>query len=308
MDNNIKIKTGPAQAGYRQREVWRPKSAQTVSDRAECPHCGEEIMAGYAICPHCGRSLTPGKCSFCGSAMKETAKFCTHCGQGREGIVCPECGTLNSRNFCRVCNAPLTRMAQQAMAAAKNDPAFKAVQAKVQELAELRERIEELKNAEAPEKPRPELSEADKALLNEYADILNAIGAPRPKAKPQAEERQRPVYEENVMSLDEIMAAYREKAEEMNAALAALTPPPEFTPEQQRDYFSARKIATKVTEYDMSGYKPSLWVCNYCGFKHNCPSECCSPELGGTWIYITPEQYIENNAAYIAGPTSLKID
>lgn len=282
----------------RQRQAWRPKSTQASALR--CPHCGGDIEASFVICPHCGRSLTPEKCSFCGAAMKPTAKFCTKCGQPREGIKCPECGTLNSRNFCRKCNAPLTSMAQKAIEAAKKDPAFKIIQAKADELAELHAQIEELRNNQAADTTPPELTDEDKRLLDEYADILASIGATKPQKKEQKRKKEpekRKQYADTTVSLDEIMKAYKEKAAEMNEALAALTPPPEYTPEQQRDYYSARKVATKVVTYDadMTGYRPSVWCCNFCGCLHNCPSDCTRPELGGTWIYTTPEEYAKQN-------------
>lgn len=281
------------------RQAWRPKP---VGSR-KCPHCGAAVKASYAICPECGRSLTPERCSFCGAAMKETARFCTRCGQSRDGIECPECGTLNARNFCRKCNAALTPMAAAALAAAKADPAFRAVQAKADELAELHARIEEMQAAP------PQLSAADRAMLDDYAAILNSIGSAQPRpAQTKAAPQQRRIYADTTASLDDIMRAYREKAAEMDAALAALTPPPDFTPEQQRDYFSARKIASKVTTCDMSGYRPTLWQCNYCGFRHNNPSECAEPQLGGTWLYITPEQYIQDNPGIITTENKLIIE
>lgn len=276
-------------------QKWRPKQARKTDDSAVCPHCGLDIKATYAICPHCGRSLTPGKCSFCGAPMKAGAKFCTRCGQSGEGVVCPECGTLNSRNFCRKCNAPLTPMAAKALEAAKADPAVKALQAKAEELAELHARIEELR---AAGEDTPGLSAADRALLDEYADILSSMGTMKPAPvaqKAPAAPAARREYKESAPSLDDIMKAFREKAAEMNAAMAALVPPPDYTPEQQRDYYSARKVLKTHTQADLTEYNPSLWCCNYCGCLHNNPSECAEPQLGGTWIYQSPEEYIANN-------------
>lgn len=290
-------------------EIWKPKVREKSENGQHCQYCGQSIKAGYAICPHCGRSLTPEKCSFCGASMKPGARFCTRCGQTREGITCPNCGTLNSRNFCRKCNMPLTPMGQKAMEAAKNDPAFKAIQAKAEELAELHLRIEELRNA-SPATQVHELSAEDKALLDEYADILGAIGAykPQPKQQPLLNETSRKQYSDTTLSLDEIMSAYREKAAEMNEALSALVPPPDFTPEQQRDYYSARKVLRQQTHADMSGYSPSLWCCNYCGCLHNCPSECAEPQLGGTWIYQTPEEYMAKNPWAVTTTYTLEDD
>lgn len=292
------------------KHPWKPKSIHEEKTTQVCPYCGGSVNVGDAICIHCGRSLIADKCSFCGTTMKPNAKFCTRCGQSREGVKCPECGTLNSRNFCRKCNTPLTPMALKAFEAAKNDPAFKAVQAKARELAEIHARIEELDASSSPG-----LTADDHALLDEYADLLSSLGTvtpltPEPKPRTQSQSKpltqsaevneQKPAWELNIMSLDELMKAYQDKVAEMNQALSEMVPPPEYTPEQQRDYYSARKVINKEYTYhkhvDMSGYQPTVWCCNYCGCLHNCPSECAEPQLGGTWIYVSPEEYIEQNA------------
>ncbi len=293
------------------RQAWKPKNKVVTS--LTCPHCGNPISKGDAICLHCGKSLIPEKCSFCGAPMKENAKFCVKCGQSRDGVVCPECGTVNSRNFCRKCNSPLTPLAVKALEAAKSDPKFKALQKKADELAELHAQIEELRQSGGEEKP-VELSDADKSLLDEYADILGMIGAkPIDSLKnttiaPEPQIATRKQYSITTTSIDDLLKAYKEKAAEMNEALAALTPPPDFTPEQQRDYYSARKIATVTIEStcDMSGYNPTQWRCNYCSNLHDTPSDCARPELGGVWEYISVEEYVSTHAKDIK--TSLKIE
>lgn len=299
MDANFKkIKAEESRKGKEQpKQMWRPVSHIQSDNGCKCPYCGEAVKASYAICPHCGHSLTPDKCSFCGAPMKPGAKFCTRCGQPKEGVICPECGTLNSRNFCRKCNAPLTPAGQIALAAAKEDPAFRCVEQKARELAELHAKIVSLQNDTVQKPTGPSLSDEDKALLEEYAGILDSIGSyvPKPQTKSESVSGNpcRPHYEEKFMSLDEMMAAYREKAEEMNAAMAAMVPPPDFTPEQQRDYYSARKVGVIETHYDINWqyYNPQQWKCNYCGALHNSPADCAEPQLGGVWIYVTPEEY-----------------
>ena len=289
------------QEGRRQpKQAWRPKSMDTSSTGSVCPFCNSPVNSDDAICGHCGRSLIVGKCSFCGSPVKPNAKFCTRCGQSREGVRCPECGTLNPRNFCRKCNAPLTPMAIKAKEEANNDPKFKTLQKRAEELAALHARIEELNAGSSPG-----LSDEDRALLNEYADILSSLspgGSPIKSSEPknvQPQEKQAEAqqygWDFNIMSLDDLMKAYHEKVDEMNRALAEMAPPPDYTPEQQRDYYAARKIASLEAEIDLPEYNSMLWKCNYCGCLHNAPPECCSPELGGTWIYITPEEYIARN-------------
>lgn len=290
MEHNFAKKTEARHAEEKPKKAWRPKMAEETAAGARCPHCGADVNDGDAICGACGRSLTPDRCSFCGAGMKPGARFCTRCGQSSQGVVCPECGTVNARNFCRKCNAPLTPMGIKALEEAKSDPQFRAIQAKAEELAELHRQIEELQSGRPDDAPPPELSAADRALLDEYAAILGSIGVYKPAPAPAAPRE--PEFKERTRSLDDIMAAYREKAEEMNAALASLAPPPDFTPEQQRDYYTARKIAVIENSDDIPGYVPNMWVCNYCGCQHFAPPECTRPELGGKWIFITPEQYL----------------
>lgn len=311
----IQNKSNIQKAQYRNRQIWKPRSANNNDIVQECPYCNGYIESTYVICPHCGRSLTPGKCSFCGAIMKENAGFCSKCGQSREGIICPQCHTLNSRNFCRNCNSPLTPRALQAYAEAESDPAFIVLQTKAQELADLHARINELSKESTGNTDNYELSDSDKALLNEYNALLSSLGAPLTPSAHKMEKipdqwekiPDRQSYEDRVMSLDEIMKAYREKAAEMDMALSSLAPPPEYTPEQQRDYYCARKIARIKTEYDMSGYSPTSWICNYCGATHNSPAECAEPQLGGKWVYTSPEQYIQSGSAIIKSQ-SLNID
>lgn len=283
------------QSEPRQRTSWRSKAHAARTEETVCPNCRNIVKASYSICPHCGRSLIPDRCSFCGSAMKENANFCSHCGQSRNGTICPECGTLNARNFCRKCNAPLTKLAHQAIMEANSDSAFKCLRAKADELAQLHIKIELLKNAPSQGSNIPQLSDSDKAMLDEYAELLGSIGACTPVATTSldTDKSERVTYSDTTMTLEELMKAYREKAEEMNTALAALTPPPDFTPEQQRDYYSARKILSVENVYDLSGYQPTMWICNYCGAYHCTPSECAEPQLGGKWIYISQEEYVE---------------
>ena len=166
-----KVKTQSRQ--YRQ-SVWRPKSSVAKSS-VKCPHCGNPCEAQWAICPECGHSLHPDVCTFCGAQVDAEKRFCNRCGQPKDGVVCPECGTLNSRNFCRKCNAPLTPRGHAARSAALADPMFQTVSRKAAELEALYRQIEEYqKNAPA----HSELSSEDKALLDRYNSLFNSTGTP----------------------------------------------------------------------------------------------------------------------------------
>ena len=69
---------------------------------------------------------------------------------------------------------------------------------------------------------------------------------------------------------------------ELNSTLEHMVPPAGSTPQEQRNYYSARKISILQK---VKSTNPIAWVCNYCGCWHNKPSECCEPWHGGTWIF-----------------------
>lgn len=87
----------------------------------------------------------------------------------------------------------------------------------------------------------------------------------------------------------ELRAEYSKIKAELDKALNEMLPPAGSTPQEQRNYFSARKlpvekiIQTKTRE---------AWVCNFCGCWHNCPSECCEPWHGGKWVCEYKEEKI----------------
>ena len=89
-------------------------------------------------------------------------------------------------------------------------------------------------------------------------------------------------FEDTDDRIDDIVASI----EELNRMLASIVPDPGLTPQMQRNYFSARKVAV----YHKSKISSKIgWVCNLCGCCHASPSECARPELGGTWIYEEKE-------------------
>ncbi|MDE6556697.1 MAG: hypothetical protein K2K55_07015, partial [Duncaniella sp.] len=185
--------------------------------------------------------------------------------------------------------SPLTLMASKAIEASSKDPAFRKIEEKAIQLAELHRQIIDFE-PDSTDNP-PGLSRDDLALLDQYADILNSIGSLSPSVDAGAQQSnatenpQRKQFQFRPQSLDDLISAYREKAEEMNRALASLTPPPDFTPEEQRNYFSARKVMTAETDM--------RWKCNLCGALHMNPTDCARPELGGEWIVVSQTFKIE---------------
>ncbi len=264
-----------------------------------CTSCGIEVEPGWEICPNCGHSLRPDSCTFCGATISPNDLYCPECGNSRNGIECPQCHSLNFRSFCRVCNTPLNAMAMAEVEKAKNDPKFQRMVALAKELAELEDQILEAQAAqetgedvEVPE--APVLSDEDKALLNQYHDLINAViksapaDAPAPKAKEKVEEKvevkKRKQLTVSSVSIEDTIAIYKQKVAEMNQAMSELIPDPGATPQEQRNYYSARKLPVVTTRVVRSRV-PEYWICNYCGCYHRQPSECVEPQLGGTWTY-----------------------
>ena len=119
------------------------------------------------LCPKCGANLLSEICSFCGANTSSQDLYCSECGNPRAGITCPKCNTLNFRSFCRKCNSPLNKLAQQAIALAKNDPLVKQSSLLIEELDEIERYIlEESDNSK-------KLSEQEIQLINQHKELLN---------------------------------------------------------------------------------------------------------------------------------------
>lgn len=293
------------------------KEIRASSDGVGCPYCGQPVKKSWEWCPSCGHSLVDW-CTFCGADIPRGEDECPECGMSRSGIVCPKCGTRNAGGFCRKCNEPLTLAAKKELERAQKDPQFlKAAELAVQ-AAELRARIE----AEEQEVPESEIKEIElpedvlrlKELLGkttlrrfdklsdrsdqkrETGSVADPVEAPALRqaqglrASTTGEPCRTTCSAANKMkSKAELRAEYSKIQEELNKALEGMLPPVGSTPQEQRNYFSARKlpmekvILTKGRE---------AWVCNFCGCWHNCPSECCEPWHGGKWVYEYKEEKI----------------
>lgn len=293
------------------------KEIRASSDGVGCPYCGQPVKKSWEWCPSCGHSLVDW-CTFCGADIPRGEDECPECGMSRSGIVCPKCGTRNAGGFCRKCNEPLTLAAKKELERAQKDPQFlKAAELAVQ-AAELLARIE----AEEQEVPESEIKEIElpedvlrlKELLGkttlrrfdklsdrsdqkrETGSVADPVEAPalRQAQRLRASTTGEPCRTtcsaaDKMKSKAELRAEYSKIQEELNKALEGMLPPVGSTPQEQRNYFSARKlpvekiILTKGRE---------AWVCNFCGCWHNCPSECCEPWHGGKWVYEYKEEKI----------------
>lgn len=236
----------------------------------------------------------------------------------RSGVVCPKCGTRNAGGFCRKCNEPLTLAAKKEQERALKDPQFvKAAELAVQ-AAELLARIEaeeqEVTGQESKEVELPEDVLRLKELLGkttlrrfdkisdrsdqkrETGSVAEPVEAP---ALRQAQGLRTSTTGEpcrttcsaanKMKSKAELRAEYSKIQEELNKALEGMLPPVGSTPQEQRNYFSARKLPVEKVILTKGR---EAWVCNFCGCWHNCPSECCEPWHGGKWVYEYKEEKI----------------
>ena len=237
-------------------------------------------------------------CPYCGAEMDADDMCCTECGGPRSGIRCPRCGTLNFGSFCSSCNEPLDDLAREAVSLAKNDPHFKEAERLAGELAELDRIISDLSGGEgaSSQEAGPKkldtstlLSEADRQALDRYNALFAGISDI--KVKPSAERQKIKSKENNVkpqgfsisgLSLADAVKKYKEVADRLEAELDAMLPDPKATPQEQRNFFSARKINSAGLVQVRQ-----CWVCNYCGCHHSQPSECYKPWMGGKWIMET---------------------
>ena len=217
--------------------------------------------------------------------MDRSDTECPECGMPAGGVKCPKCGTLNHRSFCSACNEPLTRAAQKAIQKALADP-------KVQQAAEMCSRLAELEaeleaagadiSEDSSEEGNEPLSEGARRMM----EIMGKVKPGMPEhAKPAQPAPADPKPVSAKRDVAKIKEEYRRTVRDVNKILDEMLPPAGSTPQEQRNFFSARKVAVETT-IRQKVKVPIEWICNYCGCHHNNPSECAEPQLGGTWVYI----------------------
>lgn len=282
------------------------KEIRAASDDIGCPYCGQPVKKSWEWCPSCGHSLVDW-CTFCGADIPRGEDECPECGMSRGGVVCPKCGTRNAGGFCRKCNEPLTLAAKKEQERALKDPQFvKAAELAVQ-AAELLARIEMEEDAPEEEgKKEVELPEdilrlkelLGKTTFRRFDKLSDQKGQNGANGKsdeihgrPVAEPAEAPVLRQaqRPKSKAELRAEYSKIKAELDKALNEMLPPTGSTPQEQRNYFSARKLPVEKT---IKTKAREAWVCNFCGCWHNCPSECCEPWHGGKWVYEYKEEKI----------------
>lgn len=308
---------------YKESILEQVKEIRASSEDTGCSYCGQPVKKSWEWCPSCGHSLVDW-CTFCGADIPRGEDECPECGMSRSGIICPKCGTRNAGGFCRKCNEPLTLAAKKELERAQKDPWFLKAADLVVKAAELQTMLEaedqdvpetEGTKIELPEdvlrlkellgkttlrhQVRPIAEVAGVAGVAEPVEAVEAAEAPalrqaqgpgiRQAQGPAIRQVQGPVVKQQPKSKAELRAEYSKIQEELNKALGEMLPPVGSTPQEQRNYFSARKLPVdKIIRTKIR----SAWVCNFCGCWHNCPSECCEPWHGGKWVCEYKEEKI----------------
>ena len=203
---------------------------------------GEQAASGIR-CPHCGATVHQDD-EICPSCGRRLVDYCTFCGAPMEwsDTECPECGAPADDIRCPACGT----LSHRSFCPKCNTPVTRAA-------------VRMVEAAKAD--PLFARASAESARVEDLE--LKLVQAP------PAEARQ--IEQELIKVTDDL-----------NAILEQMLPPAGSTPQEQRNYFCARKVAvtTSTTTRIRVG-----WVCNYCGCTHNQPSECSKPYLGGTWKY-----------------------
>lgn len=263
----------------REREAVRgmaqPKP-KTLEADSTCPHCGAAVSSEYELCPECGWKLVD-YCTFCGAPMSPEDIDCPECGMPADGIECPNCHTHNFRSFCIKCGQPISRAAKMAVEKAKKDPkVLEAVRA-LQKIADLKAELRALDEEEGLEAEPEEPTEGELRLRALMAKVgFTAAEAPKPAAKVRTGR-----------SREEILAEYRKAVDDANRSLEEMLPPAGSTPQEQRNYYTARKVAiTEIVCETFWGIDPEDtmgWMCNHCQIMHDDPSQCKFKDCGGEW-------------------------
>ncbi len=252
-----------------------------------CPNCKATVTNIYELCPHCGYRLHNSHCTYCGAPMTGEDLYCGECGGYSKGTPCPSCGTISFRSFCPNCNMPVDELGKEESKKAKADPLFNRICALAEKIIATKESGHLIKREE------DSLSPEILSLLQRYSsiccntpdDINNHEDQWSDAPHNQSEAESLPsriVLSDSSDDIPDISSAI----EELNELIKSMVPDPGLTPQMQRNYYSARKVAV----YRKSIVRETVgWVCNLCGCHHGSPSECARPELGGTWIYQDKE-------------------
>lgn len=254
-------------------------SADTSQAGGKCLHCGASVEAKYELCPVCGGKLVD-YCTFCGAPMQEGDVDCPECGMPSEGVVCPNCKTRNFRSFCRQCSQPLSRAARRAVEKAKQDPKVQEAARLIKQISELQAELDGILPGEGLEEEDQTASEPSESEIL-FQKLMSKVGfTPAEQPKPAKRRMGR--------SREEVLAEYRQAVDAANKTFSEMLPPAGMTPQEQRNFYTARKVAMmEVIEekyYGIPVTETVGWECNKCHVLHRSPEDCAVREFGGVWV------------------------
>ena len=202
----------------------------------------EKTLSGFR-CPHCG-ATTGEDSEICPSCGRRLVSYCTFCGTPMEWSddECPECGAPAGGIRCPSCGA----LSHRSFCPKCNAPVTRAA----------------VRMVEAAKSDPVFQAAVEQSAKAEELELRLEQAAPS----------EAPLIRQKLIKV----------TNDLNDTLAKMLPPAGSTPQEQRNYHCARKVAvtTRTTSRVRVG-----WVCNYCGCTHDQPSECARPYLGGTWKY-----------------------
>ena len=212
------------------------------------------------------KTLRTRKCKFCGAEIEMNMEFCPHCGKkladyctfcgapmDPSETVCEECGMPAEGVVCPKCGTFNVR----SFCRQCNEPLTRAAARAIEK---------------AKEDPK----------VQKAAQLMDRAAELEEQMETATEEQKQEAAQE-----------YQRVVKDINQLFEEMLPPAGSTPQEQYNYYSARKVAIETTQKVVISRKTG-WVCTYCGCFHSKPSDCCEPWHGGTWIYKTEETVITN--------------
>lgn len=242
-----------------------------------CSKCGAKVLLNADICEACGEWLLEGQCKFCYAPLEPEAKFCSECGNPVEGVECPQCHRLSCFDFCKDCNIPLTRQAQETIEAVKGSEEFQSIlealkhSESVQSTPSGKEELQKMKRYKEEFK-QPQPNRKIFSLSNQDVSKIDKIIQDAQKVKREYEQKQekpRVIEQSQQKSF-----ANNQEARRFYGALKILLP--------------YRERVTKKVKKMIKG-----WRCNaYNAFHPDGPQECADPSHGGEWVFEEFEEQI----------------